>query len=356
MRSHRLRASAALISVLMVAGACGGNPFEGLPFSSITPPPVVPGTPLPRQVFAPYFETWAGQSMTGVADASGARYFTAAFMQAASKGSCILTWNGDSTASAPAGLSADDLALLRKAGGDMIPSLGGYEADNKATEIADSCETVADIATAYESVVTRYDVTRLDMDIEDNSLTNTAGIERRSQAIKLLQDWATANKRPLQISYTLPTGPGGLEPSGLAVLQSAIDAGARVDVVNIMTFDYYDGTTTDMAAAAISALTALHGQLATLYPSKSDAEIWAMEAVTLMIGIDDYPGKTEVTSVSDAGKVLEFARAKGMSTLSFWAVQRDTGDCVGTAGADNCSGVAQKTWEFSQKLATFTAK
>jgi hypothetical protein len=356
MPNRRLRAPIALIAILILTAACGGDPLEGLPFSSAGPTPLAPGTPMPRRVFAPYFETWAGQSMSGVAKASGARYLTAAFMQAATKGSCKITWNGDSTASMPAGLSTDDLAILRKLGGDMIPSFGGYEADNKATEIADSCESVTDIAAAYESVVERYDVTRLDMDIEDNSLTNTAGIERRSQAIKLLADWAAANKRPLQISYTLPTGPGGLEPSGLAVLQSAIAAGARVDVVNIMTFDYYDGTTTDMAAATISALTALHGQLATLYPSKSAADLWAMEGATLMLGIDDYPAKTEVTSVADARRVLDFARANGISTLSFWAIQRDNGSCVGTEGADTCSGIAQKEWEFSGVLAGFTGR
>ena len=52
------------------------------------------------------------------------------------------------------------------------------------------------------------------------------------------------------------------------MLRNAVENGTRVDLVNIMVFDYYDDTTTDMAAAAISAATALHGQLAALYPDR----------------------------------------------------------------------------------------
>lgn len=382
MFGHRLRVPVALAAVLALAAACGSTPSSPSPPASTSPAASAPvaspsaiaslapasagvsgapasalpeGQPLPGRVFAPYFEGWTSDTMTAVATSSGVRYFSMAFLQAAAVGSCALTWNGDAAATMSAGLYAVDLAGLRNLGGDMIPSFGGYTADNTATEIADSCPSVPDIAAAYESVITEYGVTRLDMDIEDNSLGNAAGIERRSQAIKLLEDWAVQNNRPLQISYTLPTGSDGLGSDGIGVLRSAIDAGARVDVVNIMTFDYYDGTT-NMAAAATAALTALHGQLATLYPSKSAGDIWAMEATTIMVGIDDLPGKTEVTQVADATRVLDFARSKGMSMLSFWAIQRDNGACVGTAGDDKCSGVAQKPWEFSQALAGFTAK
>ena len=79
---------------------------------------------------------------------------------------------------------------LRAMGGDVVPSFGGFSADQGGTEIADSCSSVPKIAKAYENVVTTYGVTRLDMDVEANSLNNKAGIERRSEAIALLQKWA----------------------------------------------------------------------------------------------------------------------------------------------------------------------
>jgi hypothetical protein len=213
---------------------------------------------------------------------------------------------------------------------------------------------VVSIAAAYEQVVTTYDVTRLDMDIEGRSLTKPDGIDRRNQAIKLLQDWAAANGRTVQIQYTLPTSRDGLEASGLAVLQNAVARGVRVDVVNPMVFDYYDRVNADMGDSAISALNGLHAQLATLYPAKTSAQLWAMTGATIMNGLDDYPRKTEVTTVQDATQLRTFAAANGMSTLSMWAIQRDNGGCPGSTGSNNCSGIVQTTWEFTNALKGFT--
>jgi len=253
-----------------------------------------------------------------------------------------------------AGRYLSDIASLRGIGGDVVPSFGGYSADHGGTEIADSCTDVNQIAAAYESVVTTYNVTRLDMDVESSSLNNSAGIDRRNKAIKVLEDWATSQGRTLQIEYTLPVEPAGLESNGLAVLQNAIANNARVDVVNIMTFDYYDHTTTDMGAAAISAAQGLHSQLATLYPTKTSAQLWAMEGNTILPGIDDFPKKTEVTYLADAQRLLSFAQANGIGTLSAWAIQRDNGGCPGQRDQNGCSGIAQNTWDFSHVLEPYT--
>jgi hypothetical protein len=311
-------------------------------------------SPLPARVYAPYFETWTGESITTIAQQSGARYFTLAFLETTSKSSCTLGWNGSKTQTVAAGTYVTDIASLRAIGGDVIPSFGGWSADQGGTEIGDSCKTVASIAAAYQQVVTTYDVTRLDMDIEGRSLTKPDGIDRRNKAIKLLQAWATANGRTVQIQYTLPTSRDGLEASGLAVLQNAISNGVQVDVVNPMVFDYYDRVNADMGDSAISALNGLHGQLATLYPAKTEAQLWAMTGATIMNGLDDYPRKTEVTTVQDATQLRTFAEANGMSTLSMWAIQRDNGGCPGSTGSNNCSGIVQTTWEFTNALKGFT--
>ena len=312
------------------------------------------GTALPAHVYAPYFETWTSDSISSVAQASGARYFTLAFLQTLSKSSCTLAWNGDKAQTVPAGRYVADIATLRGMGGDVIPSFGGWSADQGGTEIADSCKDVNAIAAAYEQLIATYDVTRLDMDVEGRSLSRTDGIDRRNKAIKLIEDWAAAHGRPLQIQYTLPTTPQGLESTGVAILQNAIANGARIDVVNIMTFDYYDRVTTDMGAAAISAAQGLHAQLAALNPGKTSAQLWAMEGNTILPGIDDYPKKTEVTYLSDAQRLLGFAQANGISTLSIWAIQRDNGGCPGTTDSNSCSGIVQSTWDFSHLLEPFT--
>ena len=310
---------------------------------------------LPSHIYAPYFETWTTDSITTTAQASGARYFTLAFLETLGKSSCTLAWNGSKTDTVAAGRYLSDIASLRTIGGDVFPSFGGWSADQGGTEIADSCTDVNAIASAYESVITTYDVKRLDMDVEGRSLNRTDGIDRRNKAVKLVEDWAAAQGRTLQISYTLPTTPQGLESTGIAILQNAIANGARVDVVNIMTFDYYDRVTTDMGAAAISAAQGLFSQLKTLYPSKTDAEIWAMEGNTILPGIDDYPKKTEVTYLTDAQRLYDFARSVGINTLSIWAIQRDNGGCPGTTDSNSCSGIAQNPWDFSHILEPFTA-
>jgi hypothetical protein len=310
---------------------------------------------LPAHLYAPYFQTYTDDSITAIAEASGVRHFALAFLEATSKHGCTLAWNGDATQAVGAGRYLAEIAGLRAAGGDVVPSLGGYSADNGGTEIGDACTDVEQIAAAYEDIVTRYDVSRIDMDIEDASLARADGIGRRNKAIKQLQDWATAQGRPLTVSYTLPTAANGLEDDAIAVLRNAIRNGVRLDLVQPMVFDYYDDTTTDMGAAAIAALNGLHDELRDLLPEKADAELWAMEGATIMNGIDDYPGKSEVTSLAHTQALRDFAAGHGMAALSMWAIQRDNGTCPGKAGSDDCSGIDQAPWAFSDVLGTFTS-
>jgi hypothetical protein len=343
MARTRSRAWLATIGTLLLLGSPGG-----------LLPAAAAGTALPAHVYTPYFETWTTDGITATAQASGARYFTLAFLETLSKTSCTLAWDGDSARTVASGTYLSDIASLRAIGGDVTPSFGGWSADQGGTEIGDSCSNVTTIATAYESVITTYNVTRLDMDIEGRSLTKTAGIDRRNKAIKIVQDWAVANGRPLQVSYTLPTSATGLEASGKAVLDNAVANGVRIDVVQPMVFDYYDRTTTDMGTAAINAVTALRTYLGTLLPGRTDAQYWALIGLTIMNGIDDYPRKTEVTTLAHAQQIFTFATSKGINTLSMWAIQRDNGGCPGNGGANDCSGIVQNTWDFTHILAPYT--
>jgi hypothetical protein len=81
-----------------------------------------------------------------------------------------------------------------------------------------------------------------------------------------------------------------------------------------------------------------------------------MEGLTLMPGIDDYPHKTEVTTLAAATAVRQFAASMGIGTLSIWAIQRDNGGCPGRLGSDTCSGIVQPQWAFSHVLEPFTRR
>jgi len=311
-------------------------------------------TPLPAHVFAPYFEAYNGDNPVTLSQESGAKYLTFAFIQTASSGSCTAYWNGDTSQPLTSSTFGSDIATIQADGGNVIPSFGGYTADTTGTDIADSCTNVNSIAQVYENVITTYNVSRIDLDIEENSLTNTAGINRRNEAVAQTEKWAAQNGRTIQFSYTMPSTTTGMDSTDEAVIQNAIADGAAVSVVNLMTFDYYIGTNQEMATDTESAGAGLHSQLQSLYPSDSSSQLWAMVGITEMPGIDDY-GSGETFTEADATTVLNWAKSNGINTLSFWALQRDNGGCPGTAGSDTCSGISQPTWYFSNTFEPFTS-
>ncbi len=340
--SRRLSVSIGVIGVAVSTGSTGAQAASR---------PVV----LPAHVFAPYFETYLPSSLARLSQESGARFLTLAFLQTPAKGACTVDWNGDVHTPVSASIYGSAIARIRAAGGDVVPSFGGYSADHGGTDIADSCTNVSSIAGTYEQVATTYNVTRIDLDVEDRSLGDVAGITRRNQAIALAESWARQQHRPLQFVYTIPTNDNGIGTQGRRVLKSAVDAGARIDIVNIMTFDYYADEPHQMAASTRSAAAALYGVLRHLHPRATAARLWGMIGVTEMIGIDDY-GPEETLTLQDARSVEVWADQHGIAELSFWALQRDDGRCPGTAGSNTCSGVAQHTWQFSHIFEPFTQR
>jgi hypothetical protein len=123
-----------------------------------------------------------------------------------------------------------------------------------------------------------------------------------------------------------------------------------------MVFDYYQrrAGTVDMGQAATDAATNTHGQLTSIFTSLTSDQIWQMEGLTMLPGIDDFPKKTEVTSLGDAQTMLSLAQKHGMNFLSIWAIQRDNGGCPGTTDSNTCSGIGQNIWDFSHVLEPFT--
>jgi hypothetical protein len=310
----------------------------------------------PGQVFSPYFETWTSGSIPSFASQSGAKYFNLGFLQAASPGSCTLTWDGNSSSGITASDFGSQIGQLKQQGGNVALTFGGQSAGSNGTEIADSCTDVSSIAADYESVISTYHVTRLDMDVELNALNDAAGIQRRNQAIAMAQAWAAKNGHSLQVQYTLPVQPTGLQSNALSVLQNAVSEGVHISVVNIMAFDYYDVPgTVEMGTEAIRAAENVHQQLASLFPKDSSKKLWALEGITFLPGIDDNPSKTEVTSLSDAKQILAFAQDHSFGLISIWAIERDNGGCPGSVDSNSCSGISQDSWAFSHLLEPFTS-
>src|SRR5437763_2686573 len=83
MSAGRLRGCLVAVCVILVAGSAASG--------------VGAATALPAHVYAPYFETWTTDSISSIAQQSGSRYFTLAFLETLSKTSCTLGWNGTRT-------------------------------------------------------------------------------------------------------------------------------------------------------------------------------------------------------------------------------------------------------------------
>ncbi|WP_405555525.1 cellulose binding domain-containing protein [Streptomyces sp. NBC_01171] len=292
--------------------------------------------------FAPYVDTslYPAFDLLGTADATGVKNFNLAFVT--DGGGCTPKWGGVSD------LTADGVAAqigdLRAKGGDVRVSFGGAS----GSELATTCSSADALAAAYGKAVDAFKLTKVDFDVEGGALPNTAANTKRAQAIAKLQ----AAHPDLNVSYTLPVMPEGLTQDGVNLLADAKANGVRVDGVNIMAMDYGPAYNGDMGDYAIQAATATQAQIkGVLALSEDDA--WKAVGVTPMIGVNDVA--TEIFKVDDAGQLVDFAKSKGIGSLSLWSGTRDK-SCDGgtkpTADA-TCSSITQDKFAFSKAFAAF---
>jgi hypothetical protein len=298
-------------------------------------------------IAAPFVDVgaWPTPNLTQIAETTGLRDFSMGFITNGS--GCQATWFNAYTMSQ--GFEAADIASLRGIGGDVKPSFGG----EAGTELAQACTNVTALTAQYQSVIDAYGLTQIDFDIEGAAVADPASVDRRSQAMAALQSAAKANGRQLAVTLTLPVLPSGLTSDGLNVVKSAISHGATVGTVNLMAMDYGDteapNPTGKMGTYAIQAAQSVHNQLVTLYPSKTDAQIWNMVGLTPMIGQNDNP--SEVFTQSDMRQVLTFAGQQHLGELAFWDVTRDGNACTGSLST--CTDITQTPYEFSKIIAPY---
>ncbi len=297
--------------------------------------------------YAPYVDAtlWPLANLSSISQASGIKSFTMAFITSYNGTQCNAAWGGYYPVSG--GTEDSNISSFLSSGGSLIISFGG----EAGTSLAETCTSASALEQQYQAVVDRYHVYSLDFDVEGAALNNTASINLRNQALAMLVANEAALGHQLTISYTLPVLPTGLLSNSLYLLNSAISYQVPVSLVNIMTMDYGDGAAPSpagqMGTYAIEALKATHAQLATLYPSKSSSQIWAMEGATPMIGQNDI--SDEVFELSDASQLTSFAESVGLGRLASWSANRDF-QCstnMGTTVSNTCSGVAEPSYGFA---------
>jgi hypothetical protein len=304
----------------------------------------------PAQFYAPYVDItlYPTYNLVSAAQTQGIKYFSLAFITADSHNQPA--WGGYDAYEVNGG--AFDMALrqqvagVRAAGGDVMASFGGAANQELALVISD----VTQLTAAYQKVVSAYNLTHLDFDIEGAAIADRASIDRRSQALAALQHNAAAAGRNLEIWFTLPVLPSGLTSDGVYLLQSALKYGVEIAGVNIMTMDYGDWAAPSpqgrMGDYAIEAATSLFDQLRTLYGSaKTDAQLWQMVGLTPMIGLNDIT--SEVFDQAAAQEITAFAQQKGISRISIWSLNRDTAGAAKSYVENTSSSIVQQAFEFS---------
>lgn len=321
------------------------------PASSAAPSTSGPGSgPGPgrreRARFSPYVDVSLidRTPLAETARVTGSRSLSLGFV--VSDGSCAPTWGG--TTGLRESPVAAEIDQLRAVGGDVRVSFGGAH----GTELGQACPDDESLAAAYRKVVETYRLTSVDFDVEGSALADGAANARRARAIDRLQKEAADAGRVLDVTFTLPVMPEGLDDEVIALLQGAVDEGVDITTVNIMTMNYGSQYTGPMGEYAIKAARATHKQLTSLL-GVGEAEAWQAIEVTPMIGVNDVA--PEVFQPRDAELLVEFARSVNLGGLSMWSVARDRAcpDGPTPRPEPSCSSIDQEPGLFLRTFAAY---
>jgi hypothetical protein len=288
---------------------------------------------------APYeYLGWGNpQPPTEVMAATGVHDLTLAFIL--SKGTCNPEWDGSRPLTG--GTDQATIGAIRAAGGDVAVSFGGWS----GKKLGVSCHSSSALAAAYQKVISAYSLRAIDVDIEHTEILSAAA---RSRVVAALASVQAANPG-LEISITIGSAEAGPEAAGRSLITSAAAAGLRPTAWTVMPFDF-GAPSTDMGHASIRAVEALAGILASAYGISTEAA-YSMSGISSMNGHTDE--KAETISLANLEAILAFAQQHHLARLSFWSVNRDR-ECPGSITvSDQCSGIAQLPFAFTDVIAQY---
>lgn len=246
------------------------------------------------------------------------------------------------------------IARLQQQGGSVAVSFGGLLND----ELAVNCTDPDKLLKAYKSVIERYSVDTIDLDLEGSGLTDTVAGSRRASVISKLQTEQREKNKNLAVWVTLPVTPYGLSEDGTNGVTKLLDGGVDLAGVNAMTMNYGQSKATEqnMLKASESALTELHRQLGILYNRSgiilNSATIWSKIGATPMIGQNDIAD--EIFTLEDARGLNKFAHSRKIARMSMWSANRDISCGINYVNlkivSDSCSGIKQEKTKFAEIL------
>ena len=313
-------------------GACGGTT------DPTTPPPTGPTTPPTgtKMAAAPYiYPGWGNPpAPSTVMNATGIKAFTIAFVLA---NGCNPVWDGEGGLTG--GVHASTIAAIRAAGGDVVPSIGGWSGN----KLGPNCATPELLAGAYQKVIDAFGLKAIDIDIENSDeFENTVVQDRILGALKIVKQRNPSVKTILTFG-TSPTGPNYY---GIRLITQARALGANIDIFAQMPFDFGGGA--DMYGSTVGASEGLKNQLKTAF-GYTDAQAYSHMGISGMNGLSD---QHELTTTDTWTRIRDYAKSNNFARFTFWAVNRDRG-CPGGGVVSDCSGIAQADWAFTRISAGF---
>ncbi|MGW6708598.1 carbohydrate binding domain-containing protein [Streptomyces sp. NPDC054956] len=296
-------------------------------------------TPTGFKQAAPYLYLGWGNppSATAVMNATGAKWFTMAFIL--SSGGCEPSWDGQRPLTG--GVDQSTIASIRAAGGDIVPSIGGWQGN----KLGPNCSTPEALAGAYQKVIDAYGLKAIDVDIENTDEFENAVVQDRILgALKIVKQ----NNPGLRTILTFGTSTSGPTSWGNRLIDQSKALNAGIDVFTIMPFDFGNAST-DMYASTVSATEGLKTKLKSTF-GWDDATAYAHIGISGMNGISDTQ---ETTTVQNWTDIRNWANSHHIARLAFWSVNRDRG-CPGGGLQETCSGIAQSDWQFTSITTGFT--
>ncbi|MFJ3230584.1 carbohydrate binding domain-containing protein [Streptomyces sp. NPDC086787] len=287
---------------------------------------------------APYlYEGWGDPPNPGtVMSATGVKWFTMAFVL--DSGGCTPAWDGSRALTG--GVDQSAINQIRSAGGDVVPSFGGWQ----GSKLGANCSSASALAGAIQRVVDAYGLKSVDMDIENtDEFENEAVQARILTALKTVK----ANNPGLRTIVTFGTSTTGPTYYGNRLIEQAKSLGADIDVFTIMPFDFGGGS--DMYGNTVAAAEGLKAKLKSTF-GWDDATAYAHIGISGMNGLSD---QQETTTPAIWTSVRDWADSHHIARLAFWSVNRDR-PCPGGGVVSNCSGISQNNWQFTSITAGFT--
>ncbi|MFE0729068.1 carbohydrate binding domain-containing protein [Streptomyces antibioticus] len=287
---------------------------------------------------APYlYEGWGDPpSVSTVMSATGVKWFTMAFVL--DGGGCNPMW--DSSRPLTGGVDQSVINQIRAAGGDVVPSFGGWS----GSKLGANCSSASALAAALQKVIDAYGLKAIDMDVENSDEFENEAVQARIlTALKTVK----ANNPGLKTIVTFGTSTTGPTYFGNRLIEQAKSLNADIDVFTIMPFDFGGGS--DMYGNTVNATEGLKNKLKSTF-GWDDATAYAHIGISGMNGLSD---QQENTTPAIWTAIRDWANAHHLARLAFWSVNRDR-PCPGGGVTSNCSGISQSNWQFTSITAGFT--